>query len=98
MSEDSWPRRFTCLRGPPGVFRRVQALPAGREAQRIRDALGALPGDQRQIIELAVFGGCTQTGVAKRFELPLAAVKRRARAGLLQLRDGIRGQLESARE
>ena len=57
------------------------------EQQRaVRDALDALPADQRILIEHAYYLGLTQSELAERFELPLGTVKTRVRTGMLALR------------
>jgi RNA polymerase sigma-70 factor, ECF subfamily len=57
----------------------------------IRDALGELPAEQRQVIELAYFAGFTQTEIASMLEMPIGTVKSRMRLGLEKLRDHLRG-------
>jgi RNA polymerase sigma-70 factor (ECF subfamily) len=56
------------------------------DARRIREALQALPSDQRQVIELAYFGGFSHTQIAELLELPAGTVKGRMRLGLGKLR------------
>ncbi len=66
---------------------RTDALVSGREeAQEIRTALGALPVDQRRVIELGYFGGFTHRQIAAMLELPAGTVKGRMRLGLAKLR------------
>jgi RNA polymerase sigma-70 factor (ECF subfamily) len=56
------------------------------EAQQVRSALGELPKDQRQVIELAYFGGFTHSQIAEMLRLPPGTVKGRMRLGLTKLR------------
>jgi len=58
-------------------------------AERARDiaaALSKLPAEQREVIELAYFGGLSQSEIAARTSLPLGTVKTRARLALEKLR------------
>ncbi|MGI8628839.1 MAG: RNA polymerase sigma factor [Solirubrobacteraceae bacterium] len=56
------------------------------DARQVRGALGELPPDQRQVIELAYFGGFTHSQIAKILDLPAGTVKGRMRLGLTKLR------------
>ena len=60
-------------------------------SHEIRGALGELPIAQRQVIELAYFGGFTQTEIASMLDTPIGTVKSRMRLGLDKLRDHLRG-------
>jgi RNA polymerase sigma-70 factor, ECF subfamily len=56
------------------------------EARQVRGALEDLPPDQRQVIELAYFGGFSHSQIATMLELPAGTVKGRMRLGLTKLR------------
>ncbi|MBI5386904.1 MAG: sigma-70 family RNA polymerase sigma factor [Verrucomicrobia bacterium] len=77
----------------------VVAPAAGEEllseetASLVRSALMQLPAEQRQAIELAFFGGLTQTEIAAVLRAPLGTVKARIRRGLVQMREALEGCL-----
>jgi RNA polymerase sigma-70 factor (ECF subfamily) len=54
--------------------------------QHLRLLLGELPPEQRQVVELAYFGGLTHSELAEQLGLPLGTVKGRLRLGLERLR------------
>ncbi len=56
------------------------------EAARVRSVLGELPAEQRQVIELAYFGGFTHLEIAGQMGVPLGTVKGRMRMGLEKMR------------
>ena len=56
------------------------------EAATVRHALSELPGDQQRVIELAYFGGFSQSEIADMLEAPLGTIKGRMRLGLEKLR------------
>ncbi|MFZ0090453.1 MAG: sigma-70 family RNA polymerase sigma factor [Solirubrobacteraceae bacterium] len=62
-----------------------------QDAQGVRSALAELPVDQRQVIELAYFGGFSHSQIAQMLELPAGTVKGRMRLGLTKLRGTIEG-------
>jgi RNA polymerase sigma-70 factor, ECF subfamily len=65
------------------------------DARQVRSALQALPADQRQVIELAYFGGFTHTQIAELLKLPTGTVKGRMRLGLTKLRGVLGGVTEA---
>jgi RNA polymerase sigma-70 factor (ECF subfamily) len=64
------------------------------EAQEIRDALQTLPVEQCRVIELAYFGGFTQTEIASMLDTPIGTVKGRMRLGLEKMRAQLGGLRE----
>jgi RNA polymerase sigma-70 factor (ECF subfamily) len=60
---------------------------ASEKSQILRDAVGRLSPEQKKVIELAFFGGLTQSEVADRLGEPLGTVKARARRGLMKLKE-----------
>ncbi|TSJ78773.1 sigma-70 family RNA polymerase sigma factor [Rariglobus hedericola] len=63
------------------------------KSSAVRRALATLPGDQRDVLQLAYFGGLTQLEIAEKLSQPLGTVKARIRRGLLKLRDVLAPQL-----
>jgi len=79
--------------GEPGLAERIPApeltdreVERRDDARQVRDALKGLPPDQRQVIELAYFGGFSHTQIAEMLKLPAGTVKGRMRLGLSKLR------------
>jgi RNA polymerase sigma-70 factor (ECF subfamily) len=61
-----------------------------REQSRVvRSALRSLPDEQRQVLELAYFGGFTHTEIAELLTLPQGTVKGRMRLGMAKLRTSL---------
>jgi RNA polymerase sigma-70 factor, ECF subfamily len=58
-------------------------------AGELRGAVGKLPGEQAKVIELAYYGGFSQSEIARMLGVPLGTVKGRMRLGL----EKIRGEL-----
>src|SRR3954469_21586866 len=61
------------------------------EARTVRSAMGTLPADQCQVIELAYFGGFTHTEIAEMLDTPVGTVKGRMRLGLKKLQTQLGG-------
>jgi RNA polymerase sigma-70 factor, ECF subfamily len=64
-------------------------LPEERKA--VREALDALPNEQRQVIELMYFGGLSQSAISDQLGLPLGTVKSRTLLGMRRLRGAVGG-------
>lgn len=62
-------------------------------AVAVRRTLRALPAEQREAIELAFFGGLSQSEIAEQLAVPLGTIKARIRRGMLAMRDALEGAL-----
>jgi len=80
-SDDGIEERFEAAeRTEAEVARREEAL-------EVRGALDGLPDDQRRAIELAYYGGFTQSEIADMLQVPIGTVKGRMRLGMEKMRD-----------
>jgi len=60
---------------------------------RVHRALSGLPANERDVLELAYYGGLSQSEVAEFLGIPLGTVKTRTRAALHRLADELEGEL-----
>jgi len=67
------------------------------ERERVQTALKALPDQQREALELAYYGGFTQSELAERLGLPLGTIKSRMFSGLTRLRELLTDTAEDER-
>lgn len=81
--------------GPAG-----HASPGGVESvlfrerrQRLRDELGKLPPEQREVLEMAFYQGLSQTEIADRSGVPLGTVKTRTLLAMKKLRSALRAEI-----
>ena len=68
---------------------------AAERERAVAIALAKLPAEQRDVIELAYFGGLSQSEIAAKTALPLGTVKTRARLALEKLRESLAKHGES---
>lgn len=54
--------------------------------KEVREALETLPPEQRKVLEMAYFGGYTQTRIAEELGIPVGTVKTRTLAAMRKLR------------
>jgi RNA polymerase sigma-70 factor, ECF subfamily len=76
-----------------GVREALSGVDASEKGQILRKAVSQLSPQQKKVIELAYFGGFTQTEISEKLGEPLGTVKARARRGLLKLKELLGDQI-----
>lgn len=99
-------RAIDRLRSDSQERKRVEALDTAREVSTTGDiekdaalsemrrvilsALESLPPEQREVIDLAYYGGLSHSEIASKLGQPLGTVKTRARLAMMKLREKLR--------
>lgn len=65
-------------------------LQSQEESDRLAHLWTMLRDEERAVLQLAIYEGCTYAEIAERSGTPLGTVKSRARSGLSRLREGMR--------
>ena len=68
-------------------------LVTAEQANRVRQALAALPDELRIPLELAYYEGLSQSEIAERLRTPLGTIKTRMRQTPLRLREALAGAM-----
>jgi RNA polymerase sigma-70 factor, ECF subfamily len=76
-----------------GVREALSGVDASEKGQILRKAVSQLSPQQKKVIELAYFGGFTQTEISEKLGEPLGTVKARARRGLIKLKELLGDQI-----
>ncbi len=80
------PIKYTSPQGERNVLEQERA-------DRLRAELGKLPAEQRQVLEMAFYGGLTQSEIATQTGIPLGTVKTRTLLAMKKLRVALRGEI-----
>ena len=63
------------------------------EVAKARECMDSLQPSQRQVLELSIYQGLSQSQIAEKESLALGTVKTNARRGLIGLRDCMRSKM-----
>jgi len=61
--------------------------------RRLQEEMAKLPEEQRQVLELAFYGGMTQSEIAEQTSIPLGTVKTRTLLAMKKLRQALRAEI-----
>ena len=61
--------------------------------RRLQEEMAKLPSEQRQVLELAFYGGMTQSEIAEQTSIPLGTVKTRTLLAMKKLRQALREEI-----
>ena len=67
---------------------------ARERRERVRGEMSHLPPGQHRVLELAFYGGMTQSEIAKALSIPLGTVKSRTFLAMKKLRKALRAEIE----
>jgi RNA polymerase sigma factor (sigma-70 family) len=70
---------------------------AAQESEGLREAIAALPEDQRRALVLAAFGGRTAREISEAEDIPLGTAKSRIRTAMLRLRGALQADVRFSR-
>jgi RNA polymerase sigma-70 factor, ECF subfamily len=87
-TDDDGLSSFSTLTADPGADSSAGAEHE-EQSRLVRAALGGLPAEQRTTLELAYFGGLSQSEIAEKMNEPLGTVKTRTRMALQKLRGAL---------
>jgi len=73
----------------PGEGDFTEGVAANVDGAVVRGALDGLPGDQRQVVDMAYYQGLTHIEISERLGLPLGTVKSRMRLALEKMRGSL---------
>jgi RNA polymerase sigma-70 factor (ECF subfamily) len=69
-----------------GGFSAEREVDIADDAARAREALAQLRAEERQVLEMSIYQGLSQSKISKAIDMPLGPVKTHARRGLNRLR------------
>jgi RNA polymerase sigma-70 factor (ECF subfamily) len=62
--------------------------------RRLEEEMARLPREQRQVVEMAFFGGLSQSEIAEAQDIPLGTVKTRTLLAMKKLRQALKQEIE----